>query len=759
MEQANFQTGITQQNSHETSVVRQVVASSNLQNQLASRGGSDISASSPGRNIRTILRRNKSTGGAKQKSNSVATTKEVTSATTKTFKDALDDLHKYMKGPKSDTLLLLLATSLITPICKLFGTSPIIGFLAAGMALGPNALGLISGIHTTETLAELGIVFFLFEMGIELSAERLMSMKKDVFGLGLSQFAVTAVAIAFAGQFLNLPANALVVLGGGLALSSSAFVLQLLKDNNQLATRFGKASFGVLLFQDLAVVPLLVVTPILAGGGQGLASALGSACVKAGIALTSIAFAGRVILNPLFKTVAQSKSQEAFLGVVLLTVLSMSFLTEGLGLSNTLGAFLAGVLLSETKYRYQIEADIAPFRGILLGLFFVTVGFEIDLGLIASNLPLVSSIVASILLIKTTVLTALGKAFGLSWSTSLQTGLLLSQGGEFAFVAFGLARSLGILDPATTKLLLTSVALTMAVTPSLAQLGGVVAKKMEEKSDFTHYLGQDSDASEIRESNDFAIVVGYGKVGKLVCELLDNKLYKYVGLETNPNRAIEARNKGLPVFYGDIGRPEVAEAFNVGKANSIILTISDKAEINRAVISLRRKYPDKKIFARAVDADHAERLQRTLDVIAMVPVVPEDSILLTLPFGGAVLRSLGAAQEEVNAILESTRKDILSGRGSRSGEEQQMVLAQLGIQVKTTGDETTKKDKKAKKDKKDGDEKSSVDTVPEKTTMVAEVIEAMVADVKSEEDDDQDTDDGDEEEEEDSQDEKTGQDE
>jgi len=285
-------------------------------------------------------------------------------------------------------------------------------------------------------------------------------------------------------------------------------------------------------------------------------------------------------------------------------------------------------------------------------------------------------------------------------------------------------------------------------------------RKWRKKSDFTHYLGQDSDASEIRESNDFAIVVGYGKVGKLVCELLDNKLYKYVGLETNPNRAIEARNKGLPVFYGDIGRPEVAEAFNVGKANSIILTISDKAEINRAVISLRRKYPDKKIFARAVDADHAERLQRTLDVIAMVPVVPEDSILLTLPFGGAVLRSLGAAQEEVNAILESTRKDILSGRGSRSGEEQQMVLAQLGIQVKTTGDETTKKDKKAKKDKKDGDEKSSVDTVPEKTTMVAEVIEAMVADVKSEEDDDQDTDDGDEEEEEeDSQDEKTGQDE
>jgi Sodium/hydrogen exchanger family len=289
-------------------------------------------------------------------------------ATQRTIRDAMIDLSNYMRGPKSDTLLLLLATALITPICKIIKISPILGFLASGMLLGPNGFGLISGIHTTETLAELGIVFFLFEMGIELSFERLLSMRKDVFGLGLCQFIVTGLAVAAAGAvFGGLPANALIVLGGGLALSSSAFVLQLLKDKNQLATRFGKASFGILLFQDLAVVPLLVVTPILAGAGSGLASAVGAAVLKAGIALGSIAVAGRFVLNPLFKTVAQAQSQEAFLGVILLTVLSMSFMTEGLGLSNTLGAFLAGVLLSETKYRYQVEADIAPFRGILLG--------------------------------------------------------------------------------------------------------------------------------------------------------------------------------------------------------------------------------------------------------------------------------------------------------------------------------------------------------------------------------------------------------
>jgi CPA2 family monovalent cation:H+ antiporter-2 len=597
-------------------------------------------------------------------------------STSRTLKEALEELATYMSGAKSDTILLLMATALITPICQRIGISPILGFLASGMLLGPNGWGLISGIHTTETLAELGIVFFLFEMGIELSVERLLSMKRDVFGLGLCQFLCTASAVAALGKFVGLPGNALVVLGGGLALSSSAFVLQLLKDKSQLATRFGKAAFGILLFQDLAVVPLLVVTPILAGGGGGLAAALGSAVLKAGLALGSITLAGRYLLNPLFRSVAQARSQEAFLGVILLTVLGMSFLTEGLGLSNTLGAFLAGVLLSETKYRYQVEADIAPFRGVLLGLFFITVGFEIDVHLILSNIRLVSSLVFGILGIKALITTALGLAFGLSLSVSQQTGLILSQGGEFAFVTFGLARSLGILDKPTTKLMLTCVSLTMALTPAMNALGTTVAKRLEENSDFTHYLGQDREANEIKESDDFAVVIGYGAIGKVVCDLLDRKLTKYVAIDIDPNKAILARNAGLPVFYGDIGRQEVAEAFNVGKANAIVVCIADQSQCTRAVIALRRWYPDVKIFARAKNKDHAYRLQSTLNVVAMVPILPEDNVLLTLPFGGAVLKSLGGSPEEVNAILETKRKEVMSNKVT----EDEMELEQLGIE-------------------------------------------------------------------------------
>lgn len=700
-----------------------------LQSQsLATRGGRTVAQTPPSYKFWESP-----SNGAMVKTESIVG--EAMETTSRSVQEAIRDLLEFMEGPKSDTLLLLTATALITPFCKRLGVSPILGFLASGMLLGPNGWGLISGIHTTETLAELGIVFFLFEMGIELSIERLISMKKDVFGLGLCQFLLTAGAIAAVGSTVGLPANALVVLGGGIALSSSAFVLQLLKDKNQLATRFGKASFGVLLFQDLAVVPLLVVTPILAGSGTGLVAALGSAVLKAGMALGAIAVAGRYLVNPLFKTVAEARSQEAFLGVILLTVLSMSFMTEGLGLSNTLGAFLAGVLLSETKYRYQVEADIAPFRGILLGLFFVTVGFEIDVGLIASKFPQICSIVVGIIGIKAAVATSLSLAFGLSLSTSQQTGLLLSQGGEFAFVAFGLARALGIFDVATTKILLTSVSLTMALTPALASLGGVIAKKLEEKTDFTHYLGQDSDAIEIKQSDGFAVVVGYGVVGKVVCDLLDRKFIKYVGLEVDPNKAIQARNKGLPVFFGDIGRPEVSEAFNVGKASCVIVCISDKEQANRAVIALRRQYPNLKIFCRAKDTDHAQRLQKTLDVAAMIPILPEDNFLMTLPFGGAVLKSLGVSEEETNSILEAKRKEMMSGRGLRDGEEEATLL-QLGIMVGNNS-------KKGAIDviAKEGDQSpteaaaaAQVELIEEKSPMLASIIEAncpgAVVDVK-----------------------------
>jgi CPA2 family monovalent cation:H+ antiporter-2 len=390
--------------------------------------------------------------------------------------DASNGLQEYMKGPKSDALVLLSTTALNTPICKRLGASPILGFLLLGLLFGPNGLGLISDIHKTEMLADLGVVFFLFEMGIHLSLKTLISMRRAVFGLGGSQFALTALAIFGIAKVLGQSTAAAVILGGGLALSSSAFVLQLLKDKNQLDTKYGRSCFGVLLMQDLMVVPLLVIIPILAGTGEGVATAIGSALLRTTMALSAIALIGQ-FLTPLFDHVAKAQSQEAFVGVCLTTVLGMSFLTEGLGLSNTLGAFLAGVLLADTKHRHHIELEISPIRGILVGLFFFSVGFEIDLNLIASKTGLVLSTVAGIVLLKTLLAFAVCLAFSLDMVTSQRVGLVLCQGGEFAFVAFRMARSFGILDEETTKFMLTCVSLTMGLTPFLEELGSKLAKK------------------------------------------------------------------------------------------------------------------------------------------------------------------------------------------------------------------------------------------------------------------------------------------
>jgi monovalent cation:H+ antiporter-2, CPA2 family len=398
---------------------------------------------------------------------------------------ALTNLASSLKGGKSDTLLLLAVTALVPTFCNAIQTSPILGFLASGVALGPQGANLVNNLHFTELLADLGVVLFLFEMGVHLSLKTLWEMRAIVFGLGGAQMAITGGLVALVAKMCGLSTAAQVVLGGGLALSSSAFVLQLLKDKQQLDTVKGKHSFGILLLQDLAVVPLLVVTPLLAGGDDASVTvAVVTALIQATMAITAIALFGKFAMEPLFQTVLNktNKAQEPAIAISLATILGMSFLTEGLGLSNTLGAFLAGVLLSETSFRHTVETEVSPVRGILVGLFFFSVGFEIDLPLLLSpKLKTVAAIVFGLMASKTAITTLLCKAFGLDLPTSQEIGTILSQGGEFAFVAFRLARSLKIFDPELTKLLLTSVSMTMALTPLVEGIGSKIAKSMNSK--------------------------------------------------------------------------------------------------------------------------------------------------------------------------------------------------------------------------------------------------------------------------------------
>ena len=564
--------------------------------------------------------------------------------------------------------------------------------------IAPCPAQVISDLRTTEALAELGVVFFLFEMGLELSLERLGALKREILGLGVSQYAVTSLALGgLAGWCLKtgagapLDGGAQLVVGASLALSSSAFALQLLRDRDDLATQHGRAALGVLLLQDLAVVPLLVIIPLLAGGGGGAAAvgaAVLGAVVKGLVALAAVELVGKRAIDALFYGAAQSRSQEAFLAVVLLTVLAMSATTEAVGLSATLGAFLAGVSLSETRYRYQVEADVAPFRGMLLGLFFVTVGFSIDPRLVLARPLAVLAATGGLVLAKSAVLAALGLALRLPASAALRSGLLLGPGGEFGFVAFGLATKFGVLDGTTAEFLRTTTALSMGLTPLLAQLGERAMEPLDawdaarrrrtrrERDDEAAVLAS-------QQGRDLVVVCGYGRVGKVVCELLDAKLQRYVVFDQDPTKATDARARGLPVFFGDLGRQEVLEYFKVGSARLVVVAVADKRATNRVVVALRRLYPDLEIIARAQNRDHQRRLNKMLGVVAMVPALPEDSRLLSLPFGGAVLRALNYDQKEVDMLIEESRRSAL---GIYSGtaqnlvtEEQESLLEQLGL--------------------------------------------------------------------------------
>lgn len=576
-------------------------------------------------------------------------------------------------GPVRDVLALLFATALAVPGVRKMNTSPILGFLAMGVILGPSGLHIVQNLTATSILAEIGIVFFLFEMGLELSIEKVWSMKFDVFVLGAAQYFITGAIIAFVASWVSpsLKPEALLVLGGALALSSSAFVLQLIRDKNQLGTRFGKIAFGVLLFQDLAVVPLLVVVPLLSGaaGGGSLIGALGQAGARAVLALGIIFVFGHFLLDRIFLFVTSSRSPEAFLSATLGAVMLCASITEDLGLSSSLGAFLGGVLLSETHYKHQVEADVAPFRGLLLGLFFVTVGFSIDLRLLASAWYEIIPIIAALLVIKIVVVGGVCQLTKQSGTSSIQAATLLAPGGEFAFVVFGLAQKLMLLDENTTKVFVSATAISMALIPVLGKLGEKVAIPIRRRRGIQSFAGKDEEVTKIVEQaakseKGFVVVCGYGLIGRTICSLLDTEGdWEYVVFENNPIKAITARASGLPVFLADCSRREVLEKFKVGEAKLVIIAMGQKKEANNVAGAISRYFPDVPILVRALDDEHQQHLLRSFGLDAVVPTLPPDSVMLSLPFGAEVLRRLGYDETEVELLQEEVRRHVYAEGG------------------------------------------------------------------------------------------------
>ncbi|TYI69562.1 hypothetical protein E1A91_D08G163600v1 [Gossypium mustelinum] len=554
-----------------------------------------------------------------------------------------------------DVLWLLLASVIFVPVFqKLPGGSPVLGYLAAGILIGPYGLSIIRHVHGTKAIAEFGVVFLLFNIGLELSVERLSSMKKYVFGLGTAQVLVTAVAIGLVAHFVaGHPSPAAIVIGNGLALSSTAVVLQVLQERGESTSRHGRATFSVLLFQDLAVVVLLILIPLISPnsskGGVGfgaIAEALGVAAVKAAVAITAIIAGGRLLLRPIYKQIAENKNAEIFSANTLLVILGTSVLTARAGLSMALGAFLAGLLLAETEFALQVESDIAPYRGLLLGLFFMTVGMSIDPKLLLSNFPVIAGALGLLIGGKTILVALVGKLCGISIISAIRIGLLLAPGGEFAFVAFGEAVNQGIMSSQLSSLLFLVVGISMALTPWLAAGGQLIASRFE-LVDVRSLLPVESETDDL---HDHIIICGFGRVGQIIAQLLSERLIPFVALDVRSDRVAMGRALDLPVYFGDSGSPEVLHNVGAERACAAAITLDSPGGNYRTVWALSKHFPNVKTFVRAHDVDHGLNLEKA-GATAVVPETVEPSLQLA----AAVLSQAKIPSSEIAATINEFR--------------------------------------------------------------------------------------------------------
>ncbi|KAJ1273528.1 hypothetical protein BS78_06G287900 [Paspalum vaginatum] len=559
-----------------------------------------------------------------------------------------------------DLLYLLLASVIFVPLFqKIPGGSPVLGYLAAGVLIGPYGLSIIRNVHETKAIAEFGVVFLLFNIGLELSVERLSSMKKYVFGLGSAQVLATTAAVGvIAHRFAALPGPAAIVIGSGLALSSTAVVLQVLQERGESTSRHGRATFSVLLFQDLAVVVLLILIPLISPnsskggvGFQAIAEAMGMAAVKAIAAITAIIAGGRLFLRPIYKQIAENRNAEIFSANTLLVIFGTSLLTARAGLSMALGAFLAGLLLAETEFSLQVESDIAPYRGLLLGLFFMTVGMSIDPKLLLSNFPSISVILGLLIIGKTLLVTFVGRLFGVSTIAAIRVGLMLAPGGEFAFVAFGEAVNQGLLSPQLSSLLFLVVGISMALTPWLAAGGQFLASKFEQH-DVRSLLPAESETDDLQ---DHIIILGFGRVGQIIAQLLSERLIPFVALDVRSDRVAVGRALDLPVYFGDAGSREVLHKVGAERACAAAITLDTPGANYRAVWALNKYFPNVKTFVRAHDVDHGVNLEKA-GATAVVPETLEPSLQLA----AAVLAQTKLPMSEIQETISEFRNRHLS---------------------------------------------------------------------------------------------------
>lgn len=548
-------------------------------------------------------------------------------------------------------LILLAAAVLIVVLFRFLRLPPLLGYLLIGAALSPHGFGWIPDTEETRSLAEFGVVFLMFSIGLEFSLPRLSTMKHLVFGLGLLQVGlIMAVTLAIAVAW-GMDWRTGIVLGGVLAMSSTAIVGKMLEERLEINSHHGRQIMGVLLFQDLAVVPLLIIIPALSVEPENLAFLLGTAVLKALVVFALLLYFGQRLLQPLFHLVARQKSAELFVLNVLFVTLGLAYLTGQAGLTLALGAFLAGALISETEYRYQVEADIRPFRDVLLGLFFVTIGMQLNLKIVAGNLGWVVLLVALLIVGKGIIIMALSRLFRAPVSVAFRVGASLAQGGEFGFVLLSLAALTGVLAPELAQIVLASMVLSMLAAPFIIEHSEHLARHVSGADWLNQAAALHKIAVQTMAAEAHVIVCGYGRCGQNLTRFLDKEGISWIALDLDPARIKDAAAGGENVVYGDASRREVLTAAGLLRARALIVTYVDATSALKVLSHAQEMRPDLPVVVRTRDDANVAEL-KDAGAAEVVAEIPEGSLMLA----STALMFLGVPFDRVLKHIRDTRE-------------------------------------------------------------------------------------------------------
>ncbi len=561
-----------------------------------------------------------------------------------------------------EILIILAIAGILVPVLHRFKLSPVLSYLIAGMVIGPYGLGLltddipfvstlaITDLEWVRSVAEFGVMLLLFMIGLELSISRLWDMRRLVLGFGSAQILVSAAVISVIAFIFDNPVETSILMGACLALSSTAIVIQLLREQHRFSTPVGTTGFSVLLMQDLAVVPILILVTIFANSdGTSIVSNISEAMIKAVIVITVIYIAGRKLLRPLFKYLGFSHNAEWFMAVTLFIVIGSAALTYTAGLSMALGAFLAGLMLCETEYRHEIEMVIDPLKGVFLGIFFLSVGMVIDLREIANEPFWLIVSVAGLFAIKTSIIFILGLLFRMPWIRALEVGLLLGQSGEFAFMIVSMAMAEGLISVPHGQFFMIVSACSMLATPLVSVLAMRLSRVLENRYGST--AGKPSIVIPENEEKGHIIIAGFGRVGRLLGEVLEREQIAYLAMDNNSPRVATWRDKGLSVFYGDARRADLWRKLDIEHARAVLLTVDQPESAEAILKTLRKHWPNCMVIARARDGESVQSLYEH-----GATLVVQETLEASLQLARFVLEKLQVDECEIDSVITRSRE-------------------------------------------------------------------------------------------------------